>query len=96
MSEVDLPLNPAKFFGFLDLALRQVCTTFEKQSLPPPILRDFEGLNQGLRNVSCLHSTGETIEVTKATFPDFSSLCNEFGFELEKASYRLGQVEFCS
>jgi hypothetical protein len=25
---------------------------------------------------------GETIEVTKATFPDFSSLCNEFGFEL--------------
>jgi hypothetical protein len=37
--------------------------------------------------------TIETIEVTKVNFRSFSALCEEFGFELESPSYRLGQVE---
>jgi hypothetical protein len=45
---------------------------------------------------------GETIEVTKATFPDFSSLCNEFGFglrtlliDLDKLHLQLKNVIEC-
>jgi hypothetical protein len=35
----------------------------------------------------------ETSEVTKANLKELSAQCNEFGFELESPSYRIGQLE---
>jgi hypothetical protein len=74
------------------LPIRQVCTKFQTNPLFPQYrvlsVVSSEVFKQFLSSLK-----GETIEVTKKNFKEFSALCDEFDFELKSPSYRLAQVE---
>jgi hypothetical protein len=91
MARVNLDLR-GEVFAVPALVLCQVCANFPTHPLPeryPVQSRVSREVFQ--KFLAALQ--GESIEVTKATFPGFSALCDEFGFELESTSFRLGQVE---
>jgi hypothetical protein len=91
MSHFEFLLN-GTVFQFPNLALRQVCTEFATKSLPSQYsVRSKVSSDVFKLFLSALK--GESIEVKKVNFKEFSALCNEFGFELKSPSYRLLQVE---
>jgi hypothetical protein len=91
MTEVKFVLKD-QVFQVSALSLRQVCRKFPTNPL-----------SSQYRVLSCLSTDnfklfpsglqGETIEVSKANFKEFSTLCHEFGFKSENSSHRLSQIE---
>jgi hypothetical protein len=91
MSEVELVLN-GRVFRVSCLTLRQVCTHFSTN----PLLTQYSvksTVSTEILEIFLSLLEGEVIEVTKTNFKELSTLCNEFGFELNTPSYRLSQVE---
>jgi hypothetical protein len=91
MSEVKLHFD-GNDFPIQGLVLRQTCTAFSTNPLPPQYFITSTVSSKAFHKfLSALK--GEELEVTQANFPDISALCNEFGFELESPTYRIGRLE---
>jgi hypothetical protein len=91
MTEINLLLND-QVFQVSALSLRQVCTEFTTNSLPPQY-RVLSSVSTDNFRLFLSALQGERIKVSKANFKEFSALCHEFGFELESSSYSFAQVE---
>jgi hypothetical protein len=91
MAEVEIRLGE-KQFRVPALVLRQTCQIFSAQPLPQRY-RVNASVSTEVFELFLAALRGNEIEVTKANFQGFSSLCAEFQFEFENRSYRLGEVE---
>jgi hypothetical protein len=91
MAQVELRLN-GEIFRLPELALRQTCTAFQANPLPPQY-RVASNVPSEVFRTFLSAVKGEPIEVTLTNFTDLRSLCDEFGFQLSTPSYHLCKIE---
>jgi hypothetical protein len=91
LTNMDFLLN-GEVFQFPSATLRQTCTTFARDPLPPRYSVNSSVSSKLFRTfLSALK--GDSVEVTKENFAGLSALCREFGFEFHTPSYRIAELE---
>jgi hypothetical protein len=91
MAQVRLLLQN-QAFPISAMALHPICTKFPTNPLPSQY-RVQSNVSIKVFKLFLSSLKGEKIKVTKANFKELSTLCDEFGFELESSSYRLSRLE---
>jgi hypothetical protein len=85
-------LLDSEVFQVSGLALRQVCRKFATDPLPAQY-RVVSSVSKEVFEVFLLALEGGVLEVTKTNLKEISTLCHEFGFELESPSFRFCELE---